>query len=232
MPALTGPAASMDWIFDNFQILIAVAGAIAYWLNQRRRERSGESADYDGDGIPETPPTVRRLDPNEPDPAEVERTRRIQEEIRRKIQERRGGGESASPEIPPLLVPSTPSRGPQLDPTEDSPRPVAQETMGDVLRRMLDPETEARAEEERRSRERQRALQEQLQAIEEERLREREKLAGLTATLAAPAAPPSSGTAAGDRTKEYSLGEVLHDPRGLRRAILLREVLGAPVAMR
>lgn len=225
----------MDWIFDNFQILIAVAGAVAYWLNQRRRERSGESADYDGDGVPETPPTVRRLDPNEPDPAEVERTRRIQEEIRRKILERRAGGDVARSEVPPLLVPSTPSRVPELDPMEESrrsTRPVAQEPMGDLLRRMLDPEADARAEEERLSRERQLALQEQLQAMEEQGLREREKLAALTSTLVTPATPAPSGSAGGDRTKEYSLGEVLQDPRGLRRAILLREVLGAPVGLR
>jgi hypothetical protein len=113
-----------------------------------------------------------------------------------------------------------------------SPRPVAQEPMGDLLRRMLDPEADARAEEERLSRERQRALQEQLQAMEEQGRREREKLAALTSTLVTPATPAPSGSAGGDRTKEYSLGEVLQDPRGLRRAILLREVLGAPVGLR
>ncbi len=226
----------MDWIFDHFQVLIAIAGAIAYWLNQRRRERSGESADYDGDGIPETPPTVRRLDPNEPDPAEAERTRQIQEEIRRKILERRAGGETGSPHVPPLLVPSTPGRAPEMSPLEESPRaprPVAQEPMGELLRRMLDPQAEARAEEERLSRERQRALQEQLQAMEEQSRREREKLAALTATLRAPAEPASTGASSGaSRPRDHSLGEVLQDPRGLRRAVLLREVLGAPVGLR
>jgi hypothetical protein len=68
--------------------------------------------------------------------------------------------------------------------------------------------------------------------MEEQGLREREKLAALTSTLVTPATPAPSGSAGGDRTKEYSLGEVLQDPRGLRRAILLREVLGAPVGLR
>jgi hypothetical protein len=104
--------------------------------------------------------------------------------------------------------------------------------MGDLLRRMLDPEADARAEEERLSRERQRALQEQLQAMEEQGRREREKLAALTSTLVTPAAPVLSGAAVVDRTKEYSLTEVLQDPRGLRRAVLLREVLGSPVGLR
>ena len=113
-----------------------------------------------------------------------------------------------------------------------SPRPVAQEPMGDLLRRMLDPEADARAEEERLSRERQRALQEQLQAMEEQGRREREKLAALASTLVTPSAPALSGAAVVDRTKEYSLSEVLQDPRGLRRAVLLREVLGSPVGLR
>lgn len=225
----------MDWILDNLQVLIAIAGAIAYWLNQRRRERDGESADYDGDGVPETPPTVRRLDPNEPDPAEVERTRQIQEEIRRKILQRRAGGGSPAPEPPPLLVPTSVPRLPERAPVDDarrSPPPVAQEPMGDLLRRMLDPQAELRAEEERLSRERQRALQEQLQVMEEQGRREREKLAALTSTLrnAVPTTP--SAAAPGDRGRDGSLGDVLRDPRGLRRAILLREVLGAPVGMR
>ena len=225
----------MDWIFDNLQILIAIAGAIAYWLNQRRREREGESADYDGDGVPETPPTVRRLDPNEPDPAEVERTRQIQEEIRRKILERRAGGASPAGEPPPLLVPTSTGRLPEMAPADEtprSPRPVAQEPMGDLLRRMLDPQADLRAEEERQSRERQRALQEQLQAMEEQGGREREKLTALTSTLRTSEPASSSATGSGDRGREGSLGEILHDPRGLRRAILLREVLGAPVGMR
>ena len=29
----------MDWIFDNFRIIILVGGAIAYWLNQRRKAK-------------------------------------------------------------------------------------------------------------------------------------------------------------------------------------------------
>jgi len=225
----------MDWIFDNFQILIAVAGGIAYWLNQRRRERAGESADYDGDGIPETPPTVRRLDPNEPDPVEVERTRQIQEEIRRKILDRRAGGDPADFAPPPLPTAPASPRMPELVPAGESPRaprPVATEPVGELLRRMLDPEAEARAEEERRSRERQLALQEQLRAMEEQSRLEREKLASLTSTLRSSPAVDRSVGPAGERSRESSVGEVLRDPRGLRRAVLLREVLGAPVGLR
>lgn len=225
----------MDWIFDNFQVLIAVAGAIAYWLNQRRRERAGDSADYDGDGIPETPPTVRRLDPNEPDPVEVQRTREIQEEIRRKILERRAGGTPADDAPPPLPVPSASSRMPESAPLGESPRaprPVAPEPVGELLRRMLDPDAEARAEEERKSRERQLALQEQLREMEEQGRRERAKLARLTSTLQSSLTADRGDGMSGERSREGSLGEVLQDPRGLRRAVLLREVLGAPVGLR
>jgi hypothetical protein len=104
--------------------------------------------------------------------------------------------------------------------------------MGDLLRRMLDPQADLRAEEERQSRERQRVLQEQLQAMEEQGRREREKLTALTSTLRMSESASLAPTGSGDRGRDGSLGEILHDPRGLRRAILLREVLGAPVGMR
>ena len=34
----------MDWVFDNLQVLLVIAGVIAYWVNQRRREKAGEEA--------------------------------------------------------------------------------------------------------------------------------------------------------------------------------------------
>ena len=58
----------MDWILDNLQIVLAIAGAIAYWLNARNKEKAGEEADYDGDGIPDSP--LRRKSETPPAPAE------------------------------------------------------------------------------------------------------------------------------------------------------------------
>ena len=49
----------MNWVLDHLQIIIVVAGAIAYWINQRAREKAGQEADYDEDGIPENRPAPR-----------------------------------------------------------------------------------------------------------------------------------------------------------------------------
>lgn len=226
----------MDWILDHLQFIIAFAGVVAYWLNQRRREKAGEDADYDGDGIPENRPVRRQLDPNEPDPEEAERARRIQEEIRRKILERRGGTTQAD-EPPPLTVPSPARPAPRApwSETPEAPRPVATGPLGEVLRRMMeqarDPEQEARAAAaERAVRERQRQLQEQLDALEEQRRAELTRASAFAESrskygddLLAPARHEG---------RESSLVESLRDARNLRRAVILREVLGAPVALR
>jgi hypothetical protein len=199
----------MDLILDNLQLILVIAGSIAYWLNQRKREKSGEPADYDEDGIPENRPTVA---PNADAMEEEVRTRRIQEEIRRKIQERRGGGAPA-PVAPPLReeapayeMPSEPDWREQ-----EALRPAPQPPP-------LDDGVLAR----------QRALQEQLEALAERRAAlaaprsESPAAATATAAFAVGTAPPKSGALLRD----------LRNPESIRRAIILREVLGPPLALR
>jgi hypothetical protein len=43
----------MKWVLEHLQLIIVIAGAIAYWINQRAREKAGQEADYDEDGVPE-----------------------------------------------------------------------------------------------------------------------------------------------------------------------------------
>jgi hypothetical protein len=200
----------MDLILDNLQLLLVIAGSVAYWLNQRRREKSGESADYDEDGIPENRPTVA---PNADAMEEEVRTRRIQEEIRRKIEERRSGGASA-PVPPPLReeapayeVPSEPDWREEVAP-RSAPQPPALDD--GVLGR-------------------QRALQEQLEALVERRRaalaaarNDSPVTASATSAMAVGTAPPKSGALLRD----------LRNPESIRRAIILREVLGPPLALR
>jgi hypothetical protein len=208
----------VDWVFDNLQVILVIAGVIAYWINQRRREKAGEEADYDGDGIPENRPV--RQDLGGGDPEADERARRIQEEIRRKILARRGESPTEAP--PPL-----PGSGP--DPTH-APPPVAGGTLGELLRRAIeevrDPAAEARAAAEQAARERQRQMLEQMRGLEEEARITRERAASLAAAAAASAAsvsrPRRRGSLVGD----------LRDPESLRRAIVLREVLGKPAGLR
>lgn len=201
----------MSWILDNLQVVIAVAAAFAYWLSQRKKE--GDPADQDGDGLPDDPRGEVSLDRDE-----TERTRRIQDEIRRKIAERAAGGPINVPapalEPPPLFRenataprPVAPSPLPQRTFTREAAPVAAQpaRTLGyeGTLQRQLD-------------------LAEQMRNLEQNR-KSIKRRAAVIAKTAAEAAPSAAHTA------------LLMDLRGahnLRRAMVLREVLGPPVALR
>jgi hypothetical protein len=203
----------MDWIFDNLQIVIAIAGAIAYWLNARRKDRAGEPADYDGDGKPDNVPGGgRAMREGEAAMEQAENTRRIQEEIRRKIAERRGGGQATPPSLPPAMPEAPVMR-------REQPEPLPSRHL-----------QERRAAEEREAAlvlERQRHLAEQLAALQERK-------AGLARDAKAVwAAQPANPVAASARVREETgLLQELRNARSLRRAIILREVLGTPAGLR
>ncbi len=202
----------MNWILEHLQIIVAVAAAIAYWLNQRKREQAGESADYDADGTPEVP----RRD-FQSDPEEEARTRQIQEEIRRKIAERAGGG-------PITLPPPAPEPPPLFREQTLAPRPVATEpTLRDFRRESAPPPVMAPSNH-AAVLERQQELAEQLRILEETRRTTQRKAALVAAATAKDTVHPF-----GPR------GDLLADLRGarnLRRAMVLREVLGPPVGLR
>jgi len=220
----------MKWVFDHLNVIIVVATVIAVWLNRRRRDKAGEAVDYDDDGIPDNPNGRRKIDSDQPDPEEAERSRRIQEEIRRKIAGRRGGAE-----LPPRLPAETLTRSdprPSAAGPVEAPRPTFSSPLEEMLRRFADPREEeaarARAAEaEKATLERQRHLQEQVRALENSRQRDDERAAvfrqATTVTPDLRKAPPSTR------------GELLRNLRGLqtlRRAMVLREVLGPPTGLR
>lgn len=228
----------MNWVLDHLQIIIVVAGAIAYWINQRAREKAGQEADYDEDGIPENRPAprmetqTRELSPQNRGGTDIdqeERARRIREEIQRKIAERRGRAPGSGPAAPPPV--------PRLDPF----RPVFQEEARPVpppIRRaepsmpppMPVPAPQAvNPYDDAAALERQRRLAEQLEELEAQR-REARRAASQTRGegTTVVTAPALGGVAVGAR----SVAAELRDPRALRRAFVLREVLSAPVALR
>ena len=217
----------MSWIFEHIQLVLVVAGVIAYWLNQRAREKAGQEADYDEDGVPENRPNARRPDVRELTPASRdgsspeadERVRQIQEEIRRKIAERRG---QVAP--PPIPIPEREQPVRQSQPPEREPAPApVREREREVIT----------AYDDTAALERQRRLAEQLEELESRRREAR---------LAAQAASAGAGSrteGAFALAKEVSPGAglrslavELRDPKALRRAMVLREVLGGPVALR
>ena len=218
----------MKWVFENLQLILVVAGAIAYWLNQRAREKAGEEADYDGDGVPENRPVRRELTPanrDGSDPDQEERARQIREEIRRKIAERRGQAAPA-PEAPPPL--------PRFDPF----RPVFQEDAAPVSPplRPAEPETVREVvvvQADSSALERQRQLAEQLEQLEAQRREARRQAARLQEERALVASVDRSASLpAGAGIGSRSVAAELRDPRALRRAFVLREVLSEPVALR
>ena len=220
----------MDWIKEHFNIILTIAGVIAYWLNQRNREKNGEAADYDGDGVPDVPGQKRELDPvnrDGEDPEAAERVRRIKEDIARKIAERRGQPAPAVPEGLPR--PST-----VFDPFQPVFREESVPVQPPPLRAPAEPSRAelARAEEEE-TLERQRRLAEQFAELEKQR-REARRLAQANAERGSevgdrPVLVQASVSVAGGRS---SLSAELRDPRAMRRAFILREVLDAPVALR
>ncbi|MBW7895286.1 MAG: hypothetical protein H3C27_09255 [Opitutaceae bacterium] len=194
----------MDWIFDNLQIVLAVAAAFAYWLTQRKQAEQEENEERG----PETEQFPTRVDG---ELADEERARRIREEIRRKIAERAGGMP-----LPPPAVPEPPPlyrREPEPQPVRPRPQPVPVEPQASAPQ-AEDPWKSVWVQQQK--------LQEQMKALADTRRKANEFVSPQAAT-----APKSVPLVRG-----VSLREELGDRDRLRRAIILREVIGPPVGLR
>ncbi len=213
----------MAWVLEHLQILIGVAAAIAYYLNRGRLQKlAGEQNPRD-----------------ESEADRGERTRRLQEEIRRKIAERRGeapaqpasvGRTSAGERIPPL---TRPAHVPPLDPFGGPMRKISRE-IREAAEREFDPQAEQRRREEeaaahRATLARQEKLEEEMRVLEAARLAEQRRAAEILTARQEQGARLEARRVAG---AGLTIGDALRDPRELRRVIVLREVLGAPVALR
>lgn len=186
----------MDWVFDHLQLIIVIAGSVAWWLNQRNQAQAGDEA----------PPPETSFG----DPELAERTRKIREEIRRKITERARGYPTEQPTRP------------QDEPAEP---PVVREvvvTQGTPGQRASTVHFEAQ---------RQAEILEQ-QAALAERLHEANLLkAAALKRVEFETATTDQTAVVLTQTRSTVLGD-LRDPAALRRAFILREVLGPPVALR
>jgi hypothetical protein len=182
----------MDWLLNHPQALFAVAIVVVAILQKLKQARPQETAG-------ETPAREGQ---------EAERTRRIQEEIRRRILERRG------------LMPAPP---PASDTVEEAPEfPEPPPMFEEVRPVMVEPPFQvmdaAAAPGYSRELERQQQMLARLRALETARPAH----AGI-----APATGEAPVSAAANR-----LPADLRTPAGLRRAVVLREILGPPVGMR
>ncbi|HTZ20584.1 MAG TPA: hypothetical protein VMC06_06855 [Opitutaceae bacterium] len=213
----------MRWILENIQVVIVIAGAIAYWLNQRQRIKQGlPPVDEDGNPIPQKHPPQAALEGTD----DAARTRRIQEEIRRKIAERRG--EPGAPSAPPPMTIPAPVR------RVEAPPPVFQDPVQEMmkeLQRRLVPVPAAPPPPpaiDQAALARQREIEDRFKALEAQQQAAQQRVADIKATDAATAA---SAELAYQASSAGWLAE-LHDPQTARRAIVLREILGTPVGLR
>jgi len=192
----------MDWVFNHLQLVIAIAGAIAWWLSQRKGAESGD--------VP--PPGERTFD----DPELAERTRRIREEIQRKIEQRARSYPTEQPTrpqeepelagLPPILRELVEMHQPApVKPTRAATSHLEAQRMAEML-------------------EQQAALAEQLKQAQEMKVaaQRRSQFETEVASKEEQAKVAVLG----------ALGDDLRDPAALRRAIILREILGPPVALR
>jgi hypothetical protein len=147
------------------------------------------------------------------------RVREIQERIRKIVAERRGGAAATEtqPERPPLLRPSVAP----LDPFGGPSRRLVIETTRRAAPQPVEPSPTEGA-----ILERQQQLADQMRALEQAREQ--------AARRAAQAVEGNLVTARAAVAAEHRAGWLkdLRDPQSLRRAFVLREVLGEPVAFR
>ena len=185
----------MDWVLNHLQLIIAAAGAVAWWLNQRRLAKTGAD---------EAPPKEQAFE----DPDLAERTRRIREEIQRKIEQRTKG-------------PAQPSSTTTQRETTLAP-PIIRE----VVRPPALPKSKTAHLEAERTAE---ILEQQAALAERLRQAKEMKAAALRRVQFENQVSNEESVAAVSRGV---LNDDLRNPDALRRAFVLREIIGPPVALR
>jgi hypothetical protein len=219
-------ATVLEWLLERIGLVIFVLIFIGQVVRGLLRARRTES-----------PPEAK------PDELEAERREKeIQEDIRRRRAARRG---ASVPVEPPPLAPREPALPPSRPRPETTQMP---EPLGAPLRRVLEElqremrpappppipavrpvQTEQRNAERRNAElERQERLAEQVRSVEETRILVNRRAAHRAADKVTEA-QSETGLRSAARAK---LLDELHDRESLRRAFVLREVLGPPVGLR
>lgn len=204
----------MEWILDNIRIIIFVAAAIAYWLNQSRK---GWAASEEEDA---RDPERRQTPLPHHDGDQADRVRDIQAEIRRKIAERRAA--EREPTGRPVWMEEEEEEPVAHAPTPPPPLPTPQ-----PARSVSAPAFSAADDSAALAR--QQRLSDQL--AEAHRVRAAAKVK-LDEIWDRPAVSAAKRSAARRLDPSLSVRETLRDRAALRRAWVLREVLEKPVGLR
>ena len=206
----------MDWLFKNIGFFVFVAIMVASLLSKIKK--AGR------------PPPARRV----ADADVSEHTRRVQEEIRRKIAERAVRAPSAPQ--PPVMAGGGPSPAPPVVVSQPAPRSpnIFEELVRQMAEAKKSAEAQTRAAAEEQTRQRVQSEEEKTRDLAEARhlaevrraVQQKQRAAEMTAAFNA--ADPK--LAAVDRRAQLLAD--LRQPASLRRALVLREILGDPVGMR
>jgi len=205
----------VSWLLGNREIMVGVFMLIAWAMRKGGLTKEKENS------------AAKSQQPNTQDSEAFERTRRIQDEVRRKINERKNGGFTE-----PISIPSEREPLPPLM----APRPIASapaDMFGELLqRRFVDPEP-IKTEVEAPDLELQATLERQ--KLLDAKIRE---LSMATREAKLSVAEQESNTAANEAfiipqsRQAFSWISELRDPKNARRAMVLREVLNPPLALR
>jgi len=196
----------IDWLLKHPVLIFLIIAGVSSLLKKLKPQLDEEKP-----APPADPQTVQG------DFDEIDRTRRIQEEIRRKIAERRG--QLAPPPMPPQ----------KQEPEPLSPAPSWSETSEERSPYKVEPPPLAETVTVDPVLERQRELAEQLAAL---KLKTAQHVEGNRVSWAISKPVETEAQAVVARAEDvYGLRE-LRTARSLRKAIVMREVLGPPVALR
>lgn len=193
----------LQWIIDNAWTLVIIGGVLAQLMKAvRGRQEEGE--------IPRDGGAPKEYEFEDPELAE--RTRRIREEIQRKIAQRQHGPAATAPE-------------------PAAPEPVPPPVIREVAVPAAEPPPVLAPSSARWESRRQAEILEQ-QATWQEKLEEAQRYkAAVQKRTAFEEATSDHRAERRAATRTTVLGD-LRDPAALRRAFILREVLGPPVALR
>jgi hypothetical protein len=195
----------MDWILNHLFIVVFVAIGVANMLAKAKKAGA----------------QPRPLQParSSVDPDAAERTRRVQEEIRRKIAERSG----RAPASPPPMVSSPPAEPPPQNIFQELARQMAEAKRTAEMQQRAQAADEAQAQQRMQDEQKSREQAEARHLAEVRRMLQQQPQVMATAV-------DDSGTPATASARDKLLAD-LREPDSLRRAWLLREILGEPVGL-
>lgn len=212
----------MKWITENIQVILAVAGAIAFWLNSQRE--AAEKAAQEREAALRRASQPAALAETDVAADDELRNEQVRDKVRRMIAERRG--EAVPPEwsAPPAMPEPEEERSFRSPPIEEPPELALPPPLSPPVWSQKAETADSLAKETlEASLVRQEQLAVELQSLNEQRV--------LAARRAAVVAEGEAVVARRDLVSN-ELRHDLRDPRSLRRAMVLREVLGPPVALR